>query len=504
MKITENVLKILFNEKAKKIIEIVFWIAILFFISELILIKPLNDLDEMWNYNFSKNILEGRLPYKDFNTIITPLVPYIGAVFLKLFGNEMFSMRIFAIITNFLILFFSYMILIKLKVNESLSKILIMAFVHMLKSNLRIDYNFFTLLLVLSIIWLEIENIKKENKKIDLLLGIIAGLCICCKHTVGICIAIVVIFYQIMFVKDKKTFDEFLKNLLCRFIGLAAVLALLCMYFAIFKLWEDFISYAIFGIKDFSNRISYMKLINSQKWHISFLSIIVLIYLIINLIIVIINKLRKKELEKNNIIILAYSWAAMALVFPISDEVHFLAGCILTIIGIIYIINKMFLNEETKWNYIEIVEYVLTVYIVIVAILNLFDVCKAFEKMKNENQINHFKLIPESLYSRVKTVDEYIKSQEDDVYILDANAVLYMIPIDQYNKNYDMFNKGNLGSKGEEGVIEELEKKENVQILILQDTYIKNWQTPLKVINFVKGNYNKVGSIGIFDIYYNK
>ncbi len=108
------------KDKIEKILEIFFLIAVITLITTSILIKPLNDLDEMWNYNFSKNILEGRLPYKDFNIIITPLVPYIGAVFLGIFGNEMISMRIFAIIVDFLILFFSYKILIKIKVEKKI------------------------------------------------------------------------------------------------------------------------------------------------------------------------------------------------------------------------------------------------------------------------------------------------------------------------------------------------------------------------------------------------
>ena len=54
-----------------------------------------------------------------------------------------------------------------------------------------------------------------------------------------------------------------------------------------------------------------------------------------------------------------------------------------------------------------------------------------------------------------------------------------------------MFNKGNLGAKGEEGIIEELKNKQDFQILILQDKYKKNWQTPLKVIEYVKKEFKK-------------
>ena len=118
------------KDKIEKILEIVFWIAVITLIGTVILLKPLNDLDEMWNYNFSKNILEGRLPYKDFNIIITPLVSYIGAIFLGVFGNEMISMRLFAIVTSFLILYISYKILINLKVEKNLSKIIILGLLY--------------------------------------------------------------------------------------------------------------------------------------------------------------------------------------------------------------------------------------------------------------------------------------------------------------------------------------------------------------------------------------
>ena len=43
-----------------------------------------------------------------------------------------------------------------------------------------------------------------------------------------------------------------------------------------------------------------------------------------------------------------------------------------------------------------------------------------------------------------------ILTSKDDVKILDASAALYMIPIDKYNKNYDLLLKGNLGKDGEE------------------------------------------------------
>ena len=45
--------------------------------------------DEIFNYGFAKNILDGLIPYKDFNMIIPPLFAYITAFFLKIFGEKL-------------------------------------------------------------------------------------------------------------------------------------------------------------------------------------------------------------------------------------------------------------------------------------------------------------------------------------------------------------------------------------------------------------------------------
>ena len=169
--------------------------------------------------------------------------------------------------------------------------------------------------------------------------------------------------------------------------------------------------------------------------------------------------------------------------------------------GMVYIVYSKLLSNKKRLIFIETVSQVLTIYIVIVAMISSINCVNCLNKIDKQNQINHFKLIPDSSYLRVREVDEYIKKQNKNVYILDSTAAFYTIPIDQYNKNYDMFNKGNLGAKGEEGIIEDLKKEKDFQVLVLQDKYKKNWQTPLKVIEYVKNSLNKTGSIGVFDIY---
>ena len=124
-------------------------------------------------------------------------------------------------------------------------------------------------------------------------------------------------------------------------------------------------------------------------------------------------------------------------------------------------------------------------------------------KCPNYNKVNHFKYIP-ATENMDNTVSDYIISMEKEgikVYILDPEACSHTIKIDRYNKNYDMFLKGALGSKGEEGQIENLNQEENIRVLILKEKYRLNWQAPKQVIKYIRNNWKKVGEIYIFDIY---
>ena len=66
------------KEKIKvRLIDIaVFGVAILLFLAT-VLPRNLANLDEIWNFNFARNIANGLNPYKDFNMLQTPLLPFI-------------------------------------------------------------------------------------------------------------------------------------------------------------------------------------------------------------------------------------------------------------------------------------------------------------------------------------------------------------------------------------------------------------------------------------------
>ena len=85
------------------------------------------------------------------------------------------------------------------------------------------------------------------------------------------------------------------------------------------------------------------------------------------------------------------------------------------------------------------------------------------------------------------------------VLILDPSAVTYMIPIDRYDKNYNMLLKGNLGSNSYEKITKEINNNKNIRYLIRNNE--DNWQIPKDIISFTKKNKKKIDEIGVYDVY---
>lgn len=475
--------------------------------SAIILTRNLNNLDEVWIFNTARNIANGLLPYKDFNLVTTPGLPLFCGIILKIFGTEMFIMRIMAIITNSFIMFIIYKILKIFKIKKAFSLLISIIIMKLLIESMCIDYNFIILLIALITLYIELKTYKQNNNifeynlKKEILLGILAGLSITMKQTTGICFVIAFIGYKLLAVRNKEDFRSVLKISIIRFLSSMIPVIILLIYLLCNNIMSEFIDYTILGIKDFSNSISYLNLLKSK---LSILAILVPITIIISLYI---------SIRKNNHIItilFAYSVSTIVVVYPISDNVHFLIAGTITIITGIYLLKELYENKFKGileksiiiWieNFIKALIIILILIMVGVSIYRLINYIINFKEYKN---LENFKYIPVSkeLEEHIIKVDNYLEEQQNDVYIVDARAAIYMIPINRYNKNYDMFLKGNIGGKGSKGIIEDLQSKENITLLILKDKRSLNWQTPIDVIEYVQNKYEKIGDIEGFEIW---
>ncbi len=225
------------------------------------------------------------------------------------------------------------------------------------------------------------------------------------------------------------------------------------------------------------------------------------------------KELINKKWAKNLRIFLVYDLAAFCIIYPISDYSHFAIGSICIILTMIYLgyeaIEYFDKSKDMNKTVFELKKFSKVIAILLLLgymVISAFRTMNYVIDIKKQTYLNHFKYIEtaESLSDKIKQVDKYVLEKREEgkeVYMLNSMAAVYMIPIDEYHKNYDMFNLGNFGGKGEEGIIDDLKSKDNLILLVLKDEYYQNWQMPQNVIYYVQNNCKRTGSITIFDIY---
>ena len=108
---------------------------------------------------------------------------------------------------------------------------------------------------------------------------------------------------------------------------------------------SEFINYTIKGISGFTNVISYKSLVN---WNLlGVLSILVPVAIIYGWV-----KSVVFEKCKEIYFLTVYGLATFVICFPISNEIHFLIGSLISIIGlifIIYMISKK-IYDKIRWK----------------------------------------------------------------------------------------------------------------------------------------------------------
>ena len=199
---------------------------------------PIANLDELWNFNTAKQIGSGLIPYKDISMITTPLTPWLSAFFLNIIGVNVLNFRILTAIMVSLIALVTMLVCKELTGKKFFGFVTTMILTSMLLINYRLDYNVTTIILVLIILLSELKLIKKYNNETSckipirvnhLLIGIVAGLAIINKQTLGLFIGLAVVIIPLVFIK-KDNKKEIFKNVLYRVLGMLIPVAIFVIY----------------------------------------------------------------------------------------------------------------------------------------------------------------------------------------------------------------------------------------------------------------------------------
>ena len=508
----------------KKIINILiqFSVFALSFVLFLVakLTTPAIDLDEVWNYNTANAFAMGLIPYKQVSMITTPLLPMINSIFLKIFFNSIITYRVVMGIVFALIVLFIYLIIKELSSKGLLSYICAFFIGTLLINKFLLDYNYLFLLIVLMIAFLEVRDLKKNenfNFNHNLCVGLLTGLAFLTKQTIGLLLIIVVIFEVFIYMK-KTGFDlkltKFIKLIGVRIFGMMVPITMFLTYLGVNGAFNDFINYAIKGVKEFSNSIPYYRLLNSTDYKIAIISrLFIIVYgsLFITFILECVKNKKMKD-ELMNIYILAIcSIPVIAIIYPISDDFHLIVASVSVLIIVAYLLIFL-LNEVDKFVKIDVFyKKLLLIGLLFIIILISFKNA-IIERNLNikENVLVSFKhyegiYVPKYLSNRISDVTDkvrlYSNSGRESI-IIDAEAAIYDIFLNRYKKNYDMLLIGNIGEHGVEKIINEIKDSHNVYYFVKNSQYALNWQLPEDIINYIRNNLKYHETVSVFDVYY--
>ena len=433
--------------KYKKVLKIVFLFIVVAFItfSYSCLCTWLIG-DEVWNYGFSYNLSEGLIIYRDFNCMQTPLFFFLGSIFIKIFGNYLYSLYLLIAFLNAFIMVCFYRVM-KGKAFIILPFLLI---VHIP------SYNFLCLLFLCFMLYL--VHFQKDN---DAIMGFIIGLLFLSKQSLGI-----MLIAFLFFAKNK------FKGLVSFLIPIILCLIYLIYHDALF----EFINYCFLGLFDFGEKNGVLSIF-------TFLECLVLIYLVVQIV-----KTKFKDKE------LFYILMFQIMAYPIFEIYHFL----IAFIPVMYYFIK---KQQSK----SIIMFIaLGVYSLFFSLNSSF----SFTINEKDNlfyllRVHH---LNDVLEKESEIILRYTENYDYSFYIM-VNAYLRKLYMEMPISQYDFMLNGNMGYRGEEKYIQEIDsicQSKSCVFFVDEDMFKgKYTQFSREIYNYVIQSYSKVEESDYFNVYTN-
>ena len=413
------------------------------------------------NYGFSYALSIGEIPYNDFNLVIPLFSPFLYSIGL-LFSK---SIIVIYLEQSFLLCVLMYYLFKMIKNKAYLFLFfLTMPFPIIFSSTLFPGYNYLSFLLLIIIIYLEL------NHKSDYLIGFLLGLLIITKHTIGIILFLPTMYYLF---KDRK---KFIKRLLMTLVPILIFI----LYLLLTKSLYNFINLCFLGMFDFGKSNSYF-------------SIFYLILMIVGIMYLIYRIIKDKKNIVNYYLLLFSS-----ICLPLIDFYHvsyFLLGCIFILL---YDYNKK-INDKV-YKYIVLI----TIFI---SLIYYYGVYKTYNiKFKNYHNFE-FTFTNNYIDKNINTINNYLnKSNKRVIYLMRGSEnYFYKINNDKRLDYYDLCNYGNYGYNGVEKIVSELENEHDVLIVLDNTLYGKNKGNQQYVeelaLTTIKTS-TKIKTINSYEIYY--
>lgn len=513
--------------KSRELIVLIFVVPVLcvcFF-------RDISNVDELWNYGFANNVVNGLLPYRDFNILQTPFSCLVNSVFLRVFGRHLLVIRLAGALLFFAVSVILYKICRLLGAGKTEALLVPFGFLSMFYWDVFLEYNVLILMFLLMGMLGDVYachyqravvgfKAKRGGKSADVgkngstgdifwiqhvLTGVIMGLAILSKQTYGFFAAAAsclsgmwVEFYLLSRRKPEAPGGKGIKRLFAAFflriLGIAIPCSLFLFYLIFTGTIGNFWDMCLFGIREFSGIYPYTSFMMENPGYFiggalfPLLALACVVYMFVN----------KGEKRAKMGILLLYAVFGCISIYPLANSYHVALSSIPFLPAVFLIFPMSFFAKKPvkilKW----IAVLAALVFLIVAApIIN----CRGTRPCS----LKHYELtfVKNEKQEEIDAVISFINEKENEgirVYILDNFAQLYFIPLDKYNNGLDMFLLGNLGTKPPKDWIEEVSLPGKTMFLVPQKGR-ENWQFPYDDMNGKKKDWEFKESIYDLDVY---
>lgn len=448
--------------------------------------------DEIWNFQNVYKMYNGFKIYEDANVIITPLFFICAEFIFHFLGANLFVFRISHCFQMAILFIFTYKLLKKLQIPKTISLFtVLMIDLQEFFLLIRISFNYNNMALLFFIMGVY-YLINEKTRKNMIIQAVITIFIILTKQNIGIYYLIGCILY---FLISNYSIKQFLKYIFLVMIGISIFIVYLLLNNNLY----NFLNYTFGGILEFAKEN-----VNFDVSGMIFMASMVMINIFISIFFI--RKDYFLEKQKENIkILFIFSMVLCIVCYPIFNRAHILIGIYLTIINVLYIMYILF--REFTNTICKIVGIINCLLIMIMVGFSIYNMYIWINNITSEWYQYSWKepffggIIGQEEYEKNEKILNYIKENDKNVIVVSNRAALYMIPLKRSNGDFDLTFKGNFGIRGEDGIIEKVDKMENTQFLIFENEDKRIYQESTKLKQYIETTKKYVGNIEGFKIY---
>ena len=422
-----------------------------------IMLRPFGGLDELWVYGIARGISMGYVPYRDFSMVMMPLFTVLFSLPLYIVRN-LFVYRIMSALMLFGLGFTYYRIASRMTDHlwGLLASLLLTAFMDFATYN-----GLMVLLTLLAFILFRDLTVRGAAAA-----GVLCGLAVLCRQTSGVFLIVAVV---ILMCTD-KTLRKFILPFLIGWGAVMAVFAVCLLATDSFSAFWDCCFFALTG--------------NGEK-NSGILADGIAVDILVVAGVIASGYLVKKNAEREDKLHLIFGIILISIGIPTVDMMHMLYAAAWFLIPLFKLMRK------------SVSAPLLKIIIAAMSAAVLFlNVCQLPGKTL-DNRYKEFALIPVKTseldyYGQIIAINTKYEDEGRRVVMLTSGRCIVSMMTDSFDPDYDLFLKGNTGTRTPVSYIENELASDNVIFVIPDDYEEENWQNPSGVLEFVQTNCEPV------------